>query len=277
MPEPHKLTVFVLCYGDFPALARRCLGSLAKHDAPYQIRVFLNECSPETTDYVHELRTKMPDLFPVLYEAEKNVYKYPAMRRMFHDIEYPIRTPYTAWFDDDSYITVSPAEWAQVASRMTPRSMRGDIWFQRLTGSQADWIRDQPWYGNKPVLNNHRVRFATGGGWVIDTDIIHQYGWPVADIRHRGGDVMLGELCRQQDISLVSDTQGVAVNADDKGQRSKSPRRGFDEQPVGYNYHRRVASQLPLDVSAAIRRTAGEPPRQPPEKPVAATPFTLDL
>lgn len=277
MPTPHKLTVCVLFYGDHTDLARRCLDSLVSADAPFQIRVFLNACSRATQDYVSEVRRRYPDLIPVLYSTEKNIYKYPAMRQMFHDLEYPLNTPYVAWFDDDSYLTVPPQHWAAaVGEAMQPNTMRGEIWFKRLAGSQADWIRDQSWFAGKPVAVG-RVNFITGGYWVIDTDIIRRFGWPAADIRHNGGDVMLGALCYQQGIKLVHDNAGVLVNADRDGKPSKSPRRGFSEDPVGYNYHRRVAQQVPLQ-PPPVRREAFEPPRHvPPKRKPAASPFDLDI
>lgn len=279
MPTPHKLTVFVLCYGPHTELAKRCLESLYDPSANYQVRVFLNACCQETVDYIFDLRDETPDFLQVVYQSDTNVCKYPAMRKMFHDKDYPITTPYVAWFDDDSYLRVPAHQWeASLSAVLQPNTMRGDIWFHRLAGQQADWIRDQPWYARKPITADQRVRFITGGHWVIDTDVIHRFDWPSPDIKHRGGDVMLGELCRQQGIALVKECGDVAVNADAQGNSSKSPRRGFDERPVGYSYHRRIASQVPLNLSAVRtysaepRRKATQPVKQSPPKP-----YGLDL
>jgi hypothetical protein len=278
MPIPHKLTVFVLLYGDYPELARRCLGSLLSHDAPFQVRVAMNECSEPTRNFVAELRQQFPDQLQAIYSSAVNLHKYPVMRAMFHDPERPIRTPYVAWFDDDSYLSDPADLWAaRVVSAMGPQKMFGGVRFMKLGGDQADWIRDQPWFGGRELPPNHRVRFVNGSYWVIDSDVIRRFGWPVAELDHRGGDVMLGELCRQQGIEIVDRLDGARFNADGFGQNDKSKRRGFDSPPIGYKYSRRVSSQVlpPVPPIPKLAVESYEPPE--PTRLMPKNPFSLDL
>ena len=58
-------------------------------------------------------------------------------------------------------------------------------------------------------------------------------------LKHRGGDVLLGELIRSQGLKLANYKKGVAINADDNGKESASKRRGYDEQPIGVTMKRK--------------------------------------
>lgn len=285
MPIPHKLTVFVLLYGDYPDLANRCLGSLLSNEAAaaFQIRVAMNECSEPTRNLVAELRQQYPDQIQAVYSSAVNLHKYPVMRAMFHDPERPIRTPYVAWFDDDSYLSVKPKQWADsVVAAMGPKKMFGGVRFMKLGGDQPDWIRDQPWFAKQEFTPNYRVRFVNGSYWVIDSDVIRRFGWPCAELDHRGGDVMLGELCRQQGIEIVDRLDGAVFNADKDGNHDKSKRRGFDSLPIGYKYSRRVSQQL-LPPSPPIPKLiveSYEPPavkKTEPARLMPKNPFSLDL
>lgn len=47
---------------------------------------------------------------------------------------------------------------------------------------------------------------------------------------------MLGALCEQHGLALTHFRDGVWINANAQGIESKSPRRGFNEKPIGYDY-----------------------------------------
>lgn len=68
---------------------------------------------------------------------------------------------------------------------------------------------------------------------MIKTKVLADYGWPHPQLRHRGGDVLLGELIRHQGLKLINFKSGVAINADELGKESASKRRGYDEPPIG--------------------------------------------
>lgn len=232
-------TICVLLYGNYPDLAKRCLDSIlsiSKLDS-VKLRLGLNEISDATREYVNQY-SKLVSIDHIV-EVTSEGRKYPTMRKMFYDKE--ITTPYVMWFDDDSYLRdpSNSEHWlTRVNSMMKTSDMIGSIYGQDLYANQKYWIESQPWFAGKTLLCNHRVRFATGGWWCCRAEILQKYSWPPADIIHRGGDVMFGELFRQQGLKLSKFNDGVAINSDDKGIESKAKRRGFDSKPVGYNYIR---------------------------------------
>lgn len=241
-----QFTVCCLFYGNYPNLAERTLGSLCREAwlDNIEVRVGCNQISLATTEV---LRSYTGDWGgkPLLrsdrtWFCPTNLLKYPMMRRIFYDR--PIETPYVMWFDDDSWIRQdAPDNWFdQIARTMEdpaePADMLGHIWTMKLGGNQFRWYQDQPWYGGKTITKHHKVEFATGGWWVIRTQILQKWNWPVPEIIHRGGDVALGELCRQQGYNLQNYNNGVCINADDSGRPSTMERRGHDEFPVGWHY-----------------------------------------
>jgi hypothetical protein len=236
-----KFTVCALMYGDFPHRAERCLRPLRPlMDAGLiELRVGCNAVSDRTMEVVMSMAPHGQNAaFHVVNHAE-NILKYPMMRRLFGlegglpRIELTNRV---MWFDDDSYIKdPDPARWLdRVEEKMQGADMIGSLYRIGLTHSQRKWIADQPWFTGKPIPNV--ATFATGGWWVLPAPIVYQYNWPVPELKHRGGDVMLGQLCLQNGLRLVKFNEGVAINADAEGRESKSPRRGYDEDPIGVRY-----------------------------------------
>lgn len=236
-----KFTVCVLLYGDYPHLAERCLGPLRKllEAGLIELRVGCNQVSEATWKVLHGVaKAAHSDVFHIV-GADTNWLKYPMMRHLFGlegmlpKIE---STRHVMWFDDDSYIKdPDPAKWLdRVEEKMHGADMIGSLYRIGLTHNQRKWIAAQPWFTGKPVPNV--ATFATGGWWVLPAPIVYQYNWPVPELKHRGGDVMLGQLCAQNGLRLVKFNDGVAINADDEGRESKSPRRGHDEDPVGTGY-----------------------------------------
>lgn len=239
-------SVNVLLYGDHLALAQRCLDSiLSRLDPAYvaEIRIGLNEVCAATKAYVLEQTAPLADM-TLIYESAKNACKYPMMRRMFFDAERPIQSPYIMWFDDDSAI-VGPPEvwWCGVYDAMARSDMLGDIWFMDAVGNQLAAVQAQPWYGGKKFRKNPRrgrecFHFATGGWWCIRTDIVRKWNYPWPELKHNGGDRMLGELLHQQGLTLRQFNSGVWINADAEGRRSMAPRRGVStyRNPLWHDY-----------------------------------------
>lgn len=244
-----QLSVCVLCYGDYGDLARRCLESIWAADGwPYirDVRIGLNAVGLPTRTYVAGLRAPVPVL---RYVPERNVGKYPLMRRMFYGDQPPAE--YVMWFDDDSYLTTpTPAWWQTVLTQLRTAdllgSMRapwmppGRLYSVPLRPGQVDGIKLQPWYtGREPGQlqigsrhgGHHRVYFCTGGWWVARTAFLRQWDYPFPCLHHNGGDSILGELWHQQGYRYQHFQQGVAINADVHGQESKAPRRGLTRTP----------------------------------------------
>jgi hypothetical protein len=247
-----QFTICVLLYGDHAELAARCLNSICRgaHAAmPDGLRVAMNQPSQSTEAYVESLVTHGWLLPHNVYKSPENLHKYPMMRWMFYDERNPITTPYVMWFDDDSYITdavissrpgflstVSEAMGAPDPVTNVLPCMCGSSYTIKITGNQRQWIEDQPWYDRVPISSP--MRFATGGWWVARYGLLAAYDYPFPELDHRGGDVMLGALCQQQNLQIKNLRPGVAINADEHGRESKARRRGFDQRPVGYDYRR---------------------------------------
>lgn len=239
-----RFTVCVLLYGDYPHLARRCLHSIwdslaVGESSISEFRLGLNEISPATrsvvTWFIDQATGKLQ--LPVTrYECPKNACKYPLMRRMLRGNE-PVATSHVMWFDDDSYLTDGPLWWKQVSAAASSAAMLGKLYYQRVIGQQWLWVKKQPWYNHRAgrckINGSHIFRFCTGGWWVLRSDVLSRYDWPTRELRHRGGDALLGELLRHQDLWMQNFERGVRINADIHGRHSKSPRRGVDERQLG--------------------------------------------
>lgn len=232
--EQPKTTACVLLYGDYPHLAERCLVPLLRLAAAglIELRVGCNEISSRTEDFLARWLVERIENVRV-FRSQENILKYPMMRLLFghgHPLAgpAPIRTDFLMWFDDDSYVKhPQPHKWlAETEARMDGADMLGSVYTMKAphTDTQVAWIAAQPWYGGRPVLNP--PKFATGGWWLLRSEIVYRYNWPVTDILHDGGDTMLGELLNQQDLKLAHYNTGVAINADAQGRESKAERRG---------------------------------------------------
>lgn len=240
------LTVFVLGYGDYPDLIRRCLENLYQYTDPglFNVRIGLNEPFERTADYVRKFAAEHSNVEAV-YTRKPQAYKYPLMREMFYDTSRPIKTDWVLWFDDDSY--VCHPEWlnklgARVQEKLYDRSptyprgihMYGHVWYWHLQGRQLEWIRQATWYSGKPPKLDKaknppqpKVEFCNGGFWLITYEALRACDWPDPRLRHRGGDVMLAEALRQKGYGVTE----AMVRDYVKG--NTQPTRGFNETPAG--------------------------------------------
>lgn len=235
----------MLCYGDYPKLATRCLESIvsrATSDAVAEIVVICNVVSTETTLEINRIRREMAQVpVRVIYHLE-NIRKYPAMRRVFHYMS-PITTPYVMWFDDDSCIRPEAPStfFVELAELMVGHDvkMNGQLWHYALSPNQQRWVPTQPWGQARPVPS--KIAFCQGGWWIMATDLIKEADWPPANFSHSGGDVMTGVMLHQRGIgSHQIWHQYVAINANnDKLRNSVGPTRGVNkkqEPPIGSDY-----------------------------------------
>jgi hypothetical protein len=170
----------------------------------------------------------------MILKATPQIYKYPMMELLFRSK--PLDTEFVMWFDDDSYITdPNPVEWLKKLEdlmRSEDADMAGSIYHIPTMPNQNEWRRLHcSWFNT--AKESRRTTFATGGWWMIRTKVLMDYGWPHCDLKHRGGDVLLGELIKHQNLKLINFKSGVAINADALGKESASKRRGYDEPPIG--------------------------------------------
>jgi len=228
-------TVCCLMYGEYPKLAERLLASLHRFDdtACFDLRIGLNNVCAETARIVEKYVAAMPHVLTMV--GNPPYYKYPMMRRLFH--ERPITTPHIMWFDDDSWIKRTTARnwFSMIEQSLQTAWMVGSIWtWSHWNANQIAFCKSQPWYAGKPIPK--AIKFCTGGWWACRAELVQRHGWPIPELEHRGGDVLLGALCHQQGYRMQHLTKGVAINANESGKCSTSPRRGFDQRPCGYSY-----------------------------------------
>jgi hypothetical protein len=246
----RKISICVLLYGDHPDLAKRCLASLGAA-LPYadgriqDIRLALNVACKATKDYVDRWSQEMwsaQRLRILHYVPDRQVGKYPLMRRMFYDADEPL-ADLAMWFDDDSYIDVCLDDWwGDIFRRMEGCHMIGQSkWYMPVQGKQWDWIKTQPWYNRDAGLPEKfrgrlSFRFCQGAWWVIRRTVLEHLNWPVMELNHNGGDSMLGEALRHQGFQMGFFDRGLRINADEKGRHSKAKRRGMSEPAVGKHF-----------------------------------------
>lgn len=257
MNLPVEFTVVVLTYGDHYLLAERCLGSIIRttsNDSVYVKRiVLLSNAATEPRNLDHTLRHVSSNIECLHYASPVNRFKYPMMRKAFYDPDHPIATSHVVWFDDDSYIDpklVNSRYWKMLAGSVyeDTRSDRGgdcgrhvlfgSTYRMRLRPNQRQAIEAQSWYdpGRSPVDPQGCVKFCTGGWWIADTAFLRSVDYPIPELKHNGGDVLLGAMVRTTRNHLVHTKCGVHINADADGRESKAPRRGESQSPLWADY-----------------------------------------
>lgn len=245
-----RFSVCVLLYGDYPKLADRCLSTLGValfNGKQYveDVRIGLNVVGDATRKIAEQWADRMWDkqrLRTIFYIPDRQVGKYPLMRRMFYDESNPL-AEIVMWFDDDTYFASYPPEWwPDIRAKLEGNHMVGQCrWAMPMQGNQWEWIKTQPWYNPAVGLpsrihGRHAFRFCQGAWWVIRRAVLHDLNWPVPELHHNGGDSMLGEALRHQGLEMAPYDQGLRINADAKGEHSGAKRRGISEPVVGKHY-----------------------------------------
>jgi hypothetical protein len=238
-----KFTVFVLCYGPYTSLAKRCLGSILD-TTPIErldIRVACNAVDKETLDYLNTLPITK------LYINAQNRKKYPVMREMFWDSSCPINTKYVLWFDDDTKVV--DQNWlvrlgetivAQHGSRhrMFGTRLIHDLKLYAKNGNRPDqWFRQAGWFNGRNLRMRHKnmeapngtvIQFAVGYFWALATETIRRADIPDARLNHNGGDITIGEQVHQAGAQIrMFNKDKVFVWCPKK---EDGGRRGFEEQ-----------------------------------------------
>lgn len=249
-------SVNALFYGNYGDLTTRCLDSLelAFHKAYVsEFRFGLNACSTSTRNAVTEFAKKIP-VTCYLYApvGNLNVGKYTLMRRMFYDENHPIMADNLMWFDDDSFYSedssiTNEAWWQQIENKLKLHSVLGSLYFPSYiwNDKEEEAIKAQPWYTG--VNLKQPPSFATGGWWAAKKDFLAKWDYPFKALHHNGGDVLLGELCRQQSTPekqmLCAFKTNMKINADSLGRESRSKRRGMTTNRPYLNYPNLSESQ----------------------------------
>jgi GT2 family glycosyltransferase len=215
------VTICVLAYGPHVTLAERCLGSLYTYTDPtlFYLRAGLNEVAPATQALFQEYAARFKNI--TLFTEQWNVFKYPMMRRIFH--ETPLSTVWTIWCDDDTHFT--RPDWLQWLALKMECSPDVVMWGRpymlwRRDKFILDWIKAASWYrglrcmGGKDRDGNKaaKFRFATGGFWAIRSEVIRKLNWPDPRLVHTTGDFLLGEALRQNRLSVGRFDYGVKIN-----------------------------------------------------------------
>lgn len=236
-----KFTICVLCYGDYPELARKSIGSILETVPADRVdlRIAANACSRATLDYLKTVPAS------AVYISSENDYKYPMMRRMFWNPQRPITTNYVIWFDDDTW-TVQP-HWidnlAKTIIEGHPKGCRmyGSLMYHDL-GEYGDarpdlWFRESDWYRGrhfrvrgqqKEAPNGSVIDFAVGWCWALATETIRAANIPDVRLQHNGGDITIGEQVHQVGAKIAQWNGGKSLVACPS--REQGGRRGFSQR-----------------------------------------------
>lgn len=247
------ITVCVVAFGDHSELAIRCLDSVYKnlHPGLFRLRLGMNEPTDKARDRILAYLQEKNNVDRV-YAATPQIYKYPMMRRMFHDAENPITTDWVLWLDDDSHI-VDPNFIVSLGSKVDETYLRqdekaprgnhcfGKVYYFHFRGKQIaatrkdgkkGWVEEASWYTGRPYLVDTTKRppmpksdFCTGGYWLASMEAIRACDWPDPRLKHRGGDIMFGAAVHQQGFGVVQMYDGVRI--------SDAKQRGFNETIAG--------------------------------------------
>jgi hypothetical protein len=248
MSLPPAFTIGVLLYGDYPELAARCLSPRLLALLPRaDIRVAMNACGQNTVRYAEGL--VQAGKITSLTKNVENRCKYPVLRDMLYGAD-AIQSPYLMWFDDDSCLVdngQSPHDWLTgVEQLMEKHVLIGSRYTRRFMGNQHLWVAAQPWYReHPPVVQRYRSSFMTGGWWVAQTEMLRRFNWPQPELKHNGGDQILGCIIEQQGLPSCHFNQGVWINASKAGEESGALRRGVNDPPLGTDYIPPTVRQVP--------------------------------
>ncbi len=282
-----RFSICILCYGDHLDLAKRCLESITDSfnegtEHIQDIRIGLNMPSTSLLNYIKDTAKEISSAFnlPVItYEPtppDANTFKWPLMRRMFYDPHNKI-ADLIMWFDDDSFLTGQKHWWRDIHEASCQYDLVGSYRKKAYQGNTWDFILTRPWVKkatSTPVrvmmVNQMRdaVFFPQGAWWTAQTQYLARYSFPFPALKHNGGDTLLGEYCRQQNlkIGLINEpveivkqiaheqnlgfvktdlSSAVKLNIDLYGMEDDdAPRRGYSEPPLGYDYQGK-----PYDIS----------------------------
>jgi hypothetical protein len=230
-------TLFMLVYGDYPAMHRQAIAPLLGQDPEkVSVRLWLNSACLGTFDW---LLKHAPESW-LIYVSSQNCPKYPVMQKLFNDPEHPIVTPWVTWLDDDTRIIYS--DWFSkteeyIEDTPTVDFFGAQYWKTHLAGVQG-WIKAAPWYKGRPFMRGDATRgpnkgrlgiaFLRGSYWWLRTDLLRELNWPDPRLNHNGGDTALSEAIWQARKLQLHYAYGI--------DNELAPRRGRSERPAGFKH-----------------------------------------
>ncbi len=204
-----RITFCTLLYGEHYDLHVRCLESLQRTVPTHRladVRIGLNAVGDKTRRYLNQYI--MHQLPVTLFDHKQNDLKYPVMREMFHAA--PITTPYTVWWDDDTY--AADNRWlTELAKCIIDKHPSGHRLFginfrhKLRSPTEAAWFKAADWYKKRPFQTRQRTEapngdslyFVSGGFFAIHTPVIYAANIPDVRLAHNGGDITIGEQVHQ--------------------------------------------------------------------------------
>lgn len=227
MADGAAACICILFYGSsdkYLQLAQRVLNKPMQLLAERNIE-FRFGCNAVGNDTRNFLQQQIADHFRSarVIEQISNLFKYPMMRRMFNCA--PISAPITMWFDHDSYIDpeTDVDSWLErVTRQLSACDLIGSVHLSRLAAEHESWLAKQPWKIKENA--SHYVQHVSGSWWAINTPVLQKYDWPPPNLQQKGGDILLGELFRQQGLRLCHFRDGLRINVNDAGVESPEAR-----------------------------------------------------
>ena len=227
MADGAAVCICVLFYGagaKYLKLAQRVLNApmRALADQNVEFRFGCNAVGAGTEEYLRE-QTAKHFRRAIIFEQPANLFKYPMMWRMVHSL--PVTAPVTMWFDHDSYLDpdVDAETWlARVLRQLGGCDMVGSIHKGALSEQQKNWAEKQSWHAG--AQTTRYVTYASGSWWAVNTPVLQAYNWPPQYFGQKGGDILFGELFKQQKLSLCHFRDGVHINVNDAGVEGAVPR-----------------------------------------------------
>jgi ADP-heptose:LPS heptosyltransferase len=238
-----KFTAFVLCYGPYTELARKCITSLCATVPPdrLDLRVATNDVPEATLDFLKS----MP--ITKIYRNTENRHKYPVMRDMFWDQKNPITTNYLLWFDDDTWIVqpnwiddlcMNIVNYHHYDFRMYGNIMYHDLKPYNKNGNNPkDWFKEASWHTGKDLrvrgnaheaANGSVIDFAVGWCWALEVAAMRKANIPDVRLGHNGGDITIGEQLHQAGYQIKQWNRGKKLVACPS--RQQGGRRGYSER-----------------------------------------------
>ncbi len=224
-----KFTACILTYGNYDHLFARCLKSLTETAPPGTLAIRVAANAP--SDALRRLLQSAYGAGTIerLVVFDKNQGKAKAVRALWQDPEWPIATPYTLWFDDDSWCYTKDW-WERLALLIAQEHPRGG----RLYGTRlkhdlnlyrrgthdpfawfkaARWYHKEPWLTkgvDKPAANGTCIPFVAGGFLAVATEIVRRQDVVDERLHHNGIDITIGAQVHQGAGRIIDFNRGKA-------------------------------------------------------------------